>query len=238
MQPFIVLLSFLFLAVGVYAQPTTNSGLRVIDVDKALGPVNMAASSKYIFPQDKYVRVVEGTPFFKDGWMKSNYIHPVLKTNVVMRLDLVANEVHFRDEADEILIATTPIKQLLLVDTVSNVQYHFIHSSLLDVDKNRADGWYQQLISGKASLYKHYIKQVTETLPYGQATHEQKIKTIPHYYVLVDGEMKKISKIKDLENVLQDRANDVASLIRENGLKGKEDADYMAVVTLYNRLRK
>ncbi|WP_207493597.1 hypothetical protein [Aridibaculum aurantiacum] len=229
-------LMLLLLPAAFVSGQNVNSGRKSIDVDQMNGPIFMTTSSNTVFPQDKYLRVVEGSPFFNNSWLKSNYINPVTKKNVIMRLDLLSNEVHYKDENGNILISTTPIKQLLLVDTVRNIQYHFLHSSVLDSDKKLIDGWYQEIIFGKASLYKHHGKQVTETLPYGQATYEQKIFTVSTYYVMKDNELVKLKKINDLENVLYERSKEVAAYLKSKKLKGKDDEDYYDTISMYNQL--
>ena len=85
--------------------------------------------------------------------------------------------IHRLSEKGIDLVATTPIKEVILTDESSGSRYHFIHSSFLPVTTEQSKkGWFQRLDSGTASLYKAFTKEISENKPYGSATVEQKMR--------------------------------------------------------------
>jgi hypothetical protein len=102
---------------------------------------------------------------------------------------------------------------------------------------NRARGWYQLLSEGSAWLFKKYDKQLHESKPYGSATIEQSIVTVPRYYVFYKGTFTEIKKIKDLPGILVDKKEEVVQYIKSNSLSGKTDEDFEKAITYYNGLK-
>ena len=168
----------------------------------------------------KYVNLVEGSPYFKDEWLASVLVSETGREykDVKVRLDLVDNHIHFQDDKGTDMITTSPIKEVVLTDAMSN-NYKFVHSSRLPASSIIKDeGWFMWLCSGSASLYKFHDKRVKEFTPYNSATIELTIKTTERYLVSYNNALLEIKKIKDAPSVL---ANKKAEL--EEYLKTKDD---------------
>ncbi|MEJ0106433.1 MAG: hypothetical protein WDO19_29530 [Bacteroidota bacterium] len=109
------------------------------------------------FSPYKYVRVVSGSPYFNEDWMKGVVLIPSrgqAKSDQV-KLDLLSGELLYKDSTEKEFIVTTPIQQLTLADPASGKEYIFVNSSFLDLQtKEAASGWYQLLEQGTATLYK------------------------------------------------------------------------------------
>src|SRR5215212_8987631 len=81
----------------------------VIDVNKVQ---NAPGQSLYFivggvpFVNAKFVSLVEGTPYYKDEWLKGSLVSTEGKEfkNLLLKLDLVDNEVHYQDEKGNELI--------------------------------------------------------------------------------------------------------------------------------------
>ena len=226
----------LFFAQFSYAQ-------RTIDITKT--DINRLGSNLFYtvggepFSPYKYVKVVEGSAFFNEGWMKGLIVlnGGTEYKNLLLKLDLVENNVHYQDENGRELIAINPIREVVLIDTVSGDQYHFIHSAALTTELNKQEkGWYEILLRGNAKLYKFHKKHLNESKPYGSATFEQTIKDLPQYFVLNNGSMVRIKKWKEITDVLNDKKAQLEKYISENNLAGKKDDDYIRVITYYNIL--
>ncbi|WP_207493596.1 hypothetical protein [Aridibaculum aurantiacum] len=212
---------------------------RAIDITNYDAAIFFAQTRGANLPLDRYVKTVEGTPYLTQGWMKSNFVYEDEPgRHIMMRLDLVNNELHFQDAEGREQLAVTRIKELYLVDTQHQVQYHFVHSSAIPTSHKKINAWYQQVIAGKASLYKFYNKQIFESLPYGQATYEQRIATVPQYFVLKDEVLTRVKKFKDLEDILYDKPKEIQAAIKKSGAKEKTDDDYYDIITYYNSLFK
>jgi hypothetical protein len=123
---------------------------------------------------------------------------------VYFKLDLYDNEVHFRDQKGNDMIATGSIQKIILFDTASQLLFNFVNGEFIQ-SSNRVRGWYQLLSEGRAWLFKKNDKQLHETKPYGSATIEQSIVTIGRYYVLYNGNFTEIKKLKDLPGILADK---------------------------------
>jgi hypothetical protein len=185
----------------------------------------------------KFTKLVEGSPYFKDDWMKGMVMINGGQefAGVYFKLDLYDNEVHFKNQSGAELVATTTIKKLTLFDSANQEVYNFING-LFIIANNKLTGWYQILADGKVSLFKQYKKQLREDRPYGSATFEQSIFTSSFYFVLVNGDFKEVKKLKDLLGILSDKKDLVSQYIKTNNLSGKTDEDFVNVINYFNGL--
>ena len=233
MRPFLFFLS-LFLTVSVQSQ-------RVIDVNK--NDVDPTRGFFYVvggepFSIAKYVKVVAGSPYFSEDWMRGSVISSSGQRydSLQLKLDLLANELHFLDKEGRELITSNPLSEVLLTDSVSGVQSRFVHSSAIAVSVAPDEGWYQLLASGTVTLFVRLHKEISETMPYGSATAEQTIKTSPRYFISFNNVFARIKKINDLADLLNGKSTDVRTYISNNRLSGKSSNDYIRVVSYYNSL--
>ncbi|HEY1870176.1 MAG TPA: hypothetical protein VGG71_03915 [Chitinophagaceae bacterium] len=185
----------------------------------------------------KFAKLVEGSPYFKDDWLKGWVMINGGQefAGVYLKLDLYDNQVHFKDNSGNEMIATTTVKKLTLFDSSAQEVYNFINGSFI-ITNNKLTGWYQTLADGKVSLFKQYKKQLREDRPYGSATFEQSIFTSPHYFVLVNGDFKEIKKIKDFPDVLSEKKEPLSQYIKTNNLSGKTDDDFINLINYFNGL--
>ena len=154
-----------------------------------------------------------------------------------LKLDLLKNELHYLDPSGKEMIATIPLQQVILIDTVHNLNYIFINSFFIPATNLDAEnGWYQLLDNGRAGIYKKLTKVITETRPYGSATTEQVIITSSRYFIIYNNQLIRIKKFKDLPDILTDKKTELHSFIKTNKLTGKSDEDYNMVMTYYNAL--
>jgi len=186
----------------------------------------------------KFSKIVEGTPYFSDDWMKGNVVMNGGNqfAGVYVKLDLYDNEVHYRDLKGNELVATTPIQKLILFDSAAQLVFNFINGPYINAN-DKVKGWYQLLAEGKASLLKQIKKHMHEDKPYGSATIERSVYTTFQYYALYSGNFIQIKKFKDIPDILSDKKEEVAKHIKTNNLSGKTDDDYRAVFDFYNGLK-
>ena len=224
----------LLISTGMWAQ-------RVIDITKddanLLNPNYFYTVSGEPIGLPKYVKVVEGSAFFNADWLKGRVMLTGGKEYgpMLLKLDLLKNEVYYLDPSGKEMIATTPLQRIILIDTMHNLHYIFINSfSIPATNPDAENGWYQLLDNGKASIYKKLTKVITETRPYGSATTEQVINTSSRYFILYNNQLIRIKKFRDLPDILTDKKTEVQYFINANKLTGKGDEDYNMVVTYYN----
>src|ERR1043165_8201780 len=77
----------------------------------------------------KFAKIVDGTPYFSDEWMKGNVVinGGSQFTGIYVKLDLYDNEIHYRDLKGNELVATTPIQKLILFDSSAQLVFNFIN---------------------------------------------------------------------------------------------------------------
>ncbi len=186
----------------------------------------------------KFAKIVDGTLYFSDEWMKGNVV--VSGDNqyngIYLKLDLYNNEVHYRDPKGNEMVASTPIQKLILFDSSAQLVFNFINGQYINAN-GRLEGWYQLLAEGKASVFKQIKKQVTENKPYGSATIERSVHTSFQYYTLYNGNFIPVKKFKEIPGILSDKKDEVNKYIGANNLSGKTDDDYRAVFSYYNGLK-
>src|SRR5688572_15560448 len=163
---------------------------KTIDVDKdpdrALNYLYTVGGTPFITA--KFARVVEGSPFFNEQMMRGAIILSEGKEykNILLRLNLLESQVNYLNEKEVELIASTPVRELVLWDTIHNKDHRFIFSDYIKTADKPEKDFYELLQAGKAELYKQYKKRILENKPYGSATIEQSIQTNLRYYVLLN----------------------------------------------------
>jgi hypothetical protein len=215
-------------------------------VDVTNGDVRVGASTFNVvngtpFVNTKFVRLVEGTPYFSEEWMKAVLVgtDDYSYKNQVIKLDLFDNEVHYRDEKENEMITTTPLKELVLTDAQGN-NYRFVKgSSMEQTSPQNRSRWFMWMVSGPATLYKLFEKRVFEQTPYNSATTEQHIKTNEKYMVLYNNSLTEIKKLKDAPSVLANKKNELEEFLKNKDDKNKSmDERFIALVEYYNSLMK
>ena len=212
---------------------------RVIDVDKN---VNLPANLFFSIGGEpvvnvKFVRLTSGSPFFKEQWMTAT---GTSSTNLIYKggtakLNLLDNTIYFLDADGNERVVTTPLKEIVLTDTVTTNTYHFIHSSFLPNAVQRT--WYLQLASGRTSLYQVFQKQLFESKPYGSATTEQSIITRDLFFVLYNGQLSPVKKPKDLPAILSDKKSELTEYLKKETSKSEDIATQLATaIAYYNSL--
>jgi hypothetical protein len=226
---------FFFPVLAGHSQKVIDVGKNDADAGRLFYSVNGEP-----FSMAKYVKVVEGSPFFDDSLMKGRLetAEGKIYEGLLLRIDLLENAIHFIARDGREMIVTTPIAKLLLRDSVSGKEYDFVHSSFLQTSGTVEPGWYQVLTSGPAIMYKHILKTMQEQRPYNSATTEQTIRTSGQYFLLANSTFSRVKKLKELPDLLQDKKTELDTYISSQGLSGKLDADYAAVVSYYNGLVK
>jgi hypothetical protein len=192
------------------------------------------------FSMAKYVKVVSGSPYFIDSWMKGRLVlgSGWVYDSLLLRLDLLENFLQYIGPDGREMIATTPVSSVTLLDSVAGKEYNFVHSSFLQTPATIDPGWYQLLSSGSATIYKRILKTIQENRPYNSATTEQTIHTSGQYFLFANGILTPVKKLKDLPGLLEDKKTELAVYINSRSLSGKSDADFIAVVSYYNSLVK
>ncbi|HEX2628805.1 MAG TPA: hypothetical protein VHM26_07335 [Chitinophagaceae bacterium] len=193
------------------------------------------------FSSAKYVRITAGTPYFSETWMKGDLILDKDKVcrNAIVRLDLLDNSIEYIDPVTTTkMIASTPVKEMTLTDSITGEKFRFFHSSSLPDAKDLSPGWYQMLTDGTATLFKFVTKSITESRPYGSATVEQVIISADEYFLSTTTSFSKIKKFNSIPDMLPAKKDELKKYINSNKLYGKSEYDFSSVIEYYNTLLK
>ena len=137
------LLSLLFFlqALAGWCQQT-----KVIDVGKE--DVRITASQFYTVGGEpvsnvKYIRLVSGSPYFNEAWMKGSLDLSDGRgyENLWLKIDLTDNSLLYVDAEGKEMIATSVIRNITLIDSVSGKKYDFVHSSFIRGSGKIERGW-------------------------------------------------------------------------------------------------
>ncbi|MEO7982676.1 MAG: hypothetical protein ABI688_01215 [Bacteroidota bacterium] len=213
----------------------------VIDVDKASD--NFLHKSVYTtgFPvvDAKYVRMVSGTPYFSEIWMKGSILinDSIAFNEMLLRLDLLEGSFIYLSEKKEEMTSVQPVKAVSLLDTTTGKKYLFVHSSYIAGTTPGEKGWYQLLTGEKLTLFKQYFKRMVESKAYGSSVTEQSIETEQRYFIAVNKSFIRLKSPGDIAKLVTNNKQALEDYIEKNKLKGKNEADYIAAVKFYDSLK-
>ena len=215
---------------------------QTIDVDKAekRSPVvnNLLTDAGTPFIEAKFVSLVSGSPFFNEKMMRGLLVsaNGTEYRNILIRLNLLESQVNYLNDKNEELIVAVRMREVTLLDSVTKKNYHFINSDYIKTTDKPEKGFYHLIQKGKAELYTQYRKTIKETRKFNAATYDQSIETDLIFFVLLDGQWKKINKIKDLPGILNDKKTEVEAYIKSKGFSKYKQDDVEAVIIYYNSL--
>ncbi len=233
----------LLIAAAIFLFASYGRGQQVVDLSKTdfkAGDGNASLIvNGMVYSPIKFVKVVAGTPFFREEWMRGTLVLDGGKafSNIPVRLNLMDNEVNYRDATGQEMIASSPIKYVILIDSITGVKYSFVlGDQLANADRSLAKIWFQLLVNDKVSLCLQLKKTIHETIQYGSATTEQDIPTVEWYYLQMNNKLTRFHW-EDWQQVFSDKKDKMAEFIRSNHLKGKTSDDYARLVQYYNSLK-
>lgn len=193
-----------------------------------------------IFQPTKFIKVTAGTPFFKDIWMNAKLFdgNGDSYASHSVRLNLLDNQVNFLDAAGVEMVATTPVKKMLLTDTTTGTQYLFVLGDQIpEADKALARTWLQVLVNDRVSLCRQTKKSIHESISYGTSTTEEDIPSIDFYFVRMNANFIRVKTWSDLLQLFSDKKDAIDQYTRDHHLKGKSADDYTQLVKYYNSMK-
>lgn len=190
-----------------------------------------------IFPIDKYVKIVEGSPYYWDEWSTGTLVlgNGAAYQHIDLKLDLLNHEVHYKDADQREMILTTPVREIILRPGL-DARIFIPGKPWAGVDKKLADAWLQVLVNDTVSLLLDIRKTLVESTPYASSTAEQSIRDKEVYFLLKGGTLLRVEKWAHLLDLLGDKRKQLAQYIKENDLTGEAPLEYAQVVAWYNKL--
>ncbi|MEO8404621.1 MAG: hypothetical protein ABI480_08505 [Chitinophagaceae bacterium] len=226
-----------FLATGILACSVANS--QTVNVDQAQNHSSdrvFYTAGGAPFSSTKYTQLTGGSPYFSETWMKGaiETYDSLQYPNILSRLDLVENTVIYLNPEKQEMVSIVPINRISLHDTISGQTYLFVH---LPATSGASDKiWYQQLSMGKVSLYKQYFKDMRESKAYGSSITEQSINTDERYFLMSNGALIRVKKLKDISDLVPAKKQQIDDFVKAQRLSGKKDGDFVMVMEYINSL--
>ena len=176
-----------------------------------------------------------GTPFFDAEFLPASIVlvSGQRYENVLVKINLLSNEVIYKTPEGKELAVLPPIKQ---VELNKNGNLLFFEYGFPVYEKQNQKTIYQVLAKGKVSLLKYFFIQVTEAKPYSSATMLRTIEQFPRLF-LYDQSMslKKAPKSnEDLINLYEAYAARLQSILQKNNLKIKKEEDFIKCISKLN----
>jgi hypothetical protein len=238
MRPIPYIILFLFSASLARAQQVIDVSTTDFNSRASNGDANVVVNG-LVYSPFKFVRVTAGTPFFKEEWMKGTLVVDGGKaySNLWLRLNLLDNEINYKDAKGQEMVATSPIKYITLTDSAAGAKYDFVRGAQFGIGDNiLAKTFFQVLVNdNKVSLCRQITKRIHEAIAYGTATTEQDIVTVNFYYVRMNGNFSRF-KWDDWQEIFKDKKDQLSAFIKTNHLKGKTEEDFTKLVKYYNTL--
>lgn len=184
------------------------------------------------FVGSKFSKVVEGSPFFKDEWMKGSVTLNQGKQyhNLSLKVNLLEGTLIFLNDKNVEIEITTPIREVILTDIMNGDVFRFVHSTFICNAGGKS--WYNILDSGQVQLLRNEKRILVENKPYGSATIEQYIRNQPDYYILSAGRCFKVKNTAELYKKLAELRPGFK--IASPGNKSKDEKDLIQLSQLFN----
>ena len=235
MKP-LILGAALFVSIVSFAQQTVD--VSNSNPNSRIGQNAVYSVAGQPFVNVKFVKLTEGTPFFRDAFHKAIAIgdNGYEYKDLSLKLDLFDKNILYLENGKEYL-TSTKLKEIDIVDSLGQ-NYKFVRFEIPSkTGKTATTEWYQWLTTGKASLYKEYQKKLLETKPYGSPTTEQKIITRENYLIYFNNTFLEAKKLKDVPSILANKKVELEAFLKDkDDKKASMDDRFKALVDYYNTL--
>jgi len=184
--------------------------------------------------ESKYVNV-EGNPYLTEEWIKSNVklANGTVYKDVAVRLDVVTDELLFKNADGKILAFVDPVAEFTFIST----NQHFING-ISGLSNYTPKSYFQSLNEGKAKILKKTNKTVVERKEYNSATTTKSFVENSAYFLLTPtGQALPLKKDKKfILSTLADKSGPLETYINDKKLNLKKDADLASLIDYYNTL--
>jgi hypothetical protein len=183
-----------------------------------------------------YDLVTHGSPWLRDFFMPADLADGKggVYKNIPVKIDLLADKVFYKDTSGAMFELLTPIKYLRVFVPGNSDTLKMVHTQYYDSNSdNSIAGWMQLYIYGEATLLQKTGKVMNENKGFSSAVADYTISNQLTWVVAVSGQLYKIKKIRELQELLAARKPALQAYTpAQKGL----DAQVKELVVAYNRL--
>lgn len=212
---------------GLWAQDNTNDPLadrKMID--------RVTGNLLYVYQYED----VKGSSFLSDNWQPGMVIlnnHTVFK-NVKLKFDVKDNEFIFNRNDSGFRLGPEAVEIRLYQKNGDSL----VFKNGFEINNAiRASKYLQVLAEGKLTFLKFLIKNIEEYNEYGDATKYKRFVEMYDYFIYKDGKADGVHlNKKELQNLLNDKWDQVSRFMSQNNLSGKDEKSFIAAIRYYNSL--
>jgi hypothetical protein len=176
---------------------------------------------------------VSGSMFYNDDWAEGYVLLQNQKRTptLLLRYNIYSNEIYFRQDSEVMVIdPSLPVREFgMSVSFASGNRDIVFRNGYPATNRNSTATFYQVVRAGELSVLKHYTKRVTERN--NMTTGPEKVINDTEDWYLFDSTSHQIMPFKPSKNGVMESlpryAEQMRVIIKERGLKLKEDADWV-----------
>lgn len=235
MRQLTAILLALFSFIGATSQSSISSG--VADTDSAINIYHRKQGNELPLYNGRQYHgltiAVEGDEFFQSrDWQAGSVLFDnVWYYNTNILYDIYKDEVIIRSPAGLPFILFNERVGEFMVGNQTFVR-------LTEERDHIKTGYYQQLATGRMTVYVKRIKKLSERVV--QTSIERKFIYSEVYYVFMNGKRYTIKKQKDILNLVEEYRSQIAQSLNQNNISYKADPQgtIIHIAGLYNQLSK
>ena len=181
----------------------------------------------------------EGTPYLEDAYRPADITTTGNKTytGIMVKLNLVENDVQFLGPDGSEMLATMPISKIKFHKTEKEGAANNLLVQSFSAINEPGAKVYAVLDSGKISLLKHLKIGFRDDRRYNEATVTRVFSPLHMYYAYRKGKEAKIEKSSSfLLNLFADKRKEVELFMKKRNGKLRTEEDLLAVFHFYNSL--
>lgn len=183
-----------------------------------------------------YDRVTDGSPWWYDYFIPADLADGKggVYKNIPVKIDLLADKVFYKDSTGALFELMTPIKYLRAFLPGSPDTLKLVHAKYYPNNNDRSiTGWMQLQVLGEAVLLQDLNKVMNENKAFSSAVADYTISNQLNWVVALDGQLYKIKKTKELQQLLAQRKPAMQQFVVKQ--KGFDDQVY-ELVKAFNRM--
>jgi len=188
---------------------------------------------------------VEGSPFYYEEYCQADvYMSNGKKyENVRVKLNLVENDLLFKTDKNEEMIATSAVNKIKFYNYTYQGAFkeEIILTSFKPVLNEKGTDIFELLVDSTVKLVKKVDVNYTDNKPYNEATITRTYNRTEILYALMPGKNQELIKVQrnktGILELFADNYNKIASYIDERKLKCKTEKDIIQVFQYYNSLK-
>lgn len=215
--------------------PFTGQAQNKVNVEKVeFSTIDFYVAGSVPVAKAQYFRLVEGSPYFRDLWTEAIMQSPDGKLYKMdkVKLDLVTNDISFIDKDGVERISMVEIKALQFNVPDTPASCRLIKMPLSEGSKK--EEWFIELVrNDRVSLYKRIVKQVSESMPYGTSTMQQRIRDQQKFFLLINSKLLPVKSVSELPDMLPDKKQEMQSFISKLDKKIRTEEKFRMAIEYY-----